>query len=170
MGASCLQGKETWWCQIINAAETTKQMPHKYNGLKSPNCREYCFILKSSMKTPPHKFHLAWEYVHPHKRVGNLLCTSPECMSMCVCVCMCVRAHMSASTRECMHTVIYYPRLSNLAPLPGGFLRAIICTSTSCKLVPHLQGLRHSNALQKGVGIVNTDTDGQSPLSQQLSS
>ena len=90
--------------------------------------------------------------------------------NVCVCVCVCVCAYMSASTRECMHTVIYYPRLSNLAPLPGGFLRAIICTSTSCKLVPHLQGLRHSNALQKGVGIVNTDTDGQSPLSQQLSS
>lgn len=94
LGASCLQGKETWWCQIIKAAETTKQMPHKYNGLTSPNCREYCFILKSSMKTPPHKFHLAWEYVHPHKRVGNLLCTSPECMSMCVCVRVCACAYV----------------------------------------------------------------------------
>ena len=169
MGASCLQGKETWWCQIINAEETTKQMPHKYNRLKSPNCREYCFILKSSMKTPPHKFHLAWEYVHPHKRVGNVLCTSPECMSMCVRVHVCACAY--ALEHKGVHAYSHIlPSLSDLAPLPGGFLRAIICTSTSCKLVPHLQGLRHSNALQKGDGIVNTDTDGQSPLSQQLSS
>ena len=105
MGASCLQGKETWWCQIINTAESTKQMPHKYNGLKSPNCREYCFILKSSMKTPLHKFHLAWEYVHPHKRVGNLLCTPPECMSMCVwvCVCACTRACVYAREHKGVH-------------------------------------------------------------------
>ena len=47
----------------------------------------------------------------------------------------------------------------------GSCLLHIDLLQTSCPC----WGLRHSNALQKGDGIVNTHSDGQSPPSQQLS-
>lgn len=110
----------TWLLAVFRAKKpgdarslTQKKPPSRCptnTMVSSPQIVENIVLFWSLLWKHP-RISFTWlENMSTHTKGLAMYCAPHQSVWACVCMCMCVRVHMRASTRECMPTVIYYPR------------------------------------------------------------